>query len=133
MKPQEKDYVSHVAYTRALEAYCENPEKQLAEVQKSEALAKQVAFQSQEAAKDQYRQRITLEKFIEGKNGYKERINQLYEENLRLGNEQIDLADKTMEECALEAEKQAKDEPYGHAAFRCANIAAAIRAMKERP
>lgn len=73
-----------------------------------------------------------LTKQIEGKNGYKKRIQQLYEENLRLGNEKIDLADKVREECALEAERQAKDEPYGHAKFRCANIAAEIRVMKER-
>ncbi len=30
-----------------------------------------------------------LTKQIEGKNGYKERIQQLYEENLRLGNEKL--------------------------------------------
>ena len=32
------------------------------------------------------------------------------------------------EACANEADRQAADEPYGHAKFRCANIAAAIRA-----
>lgn len=89
MKPQEKDYSSHVAYARALEAYCEN-----------------------------------LEKFIEGKNGYKERIQQLYEENLRLGNEQIDLADKTREECAKLCEFVKSNWNY---------CAAAIRDTKERP
>jgi hypothetical protein len=89
MKHQEKDFTSHVAYTRALEAYCEN-----------------------------------LEKFIAGKNGYKERINQLYEENLRLGNEQIDLADKTREECAQVCESTKSNWNY---------CAAAIRVMKERP
>lgn len=31
------------------------------------------------------------------------------------------------EACAQEAERQMEDEPYGHAKFRCANIAAAIR------
>lgn len=31
------------------------------------------------------------------------------------------------EQCALEADRQMEDEPYGHAAFRCANIAHAIR------
>jgi len=31
------------------------------------------------------------------------------------------------EECAVVAEKQGEDEPYGHAKFRCYNIAAAIR------
>jgi hypothetical protein len=135
MKPQEKDYASHVSYARALEAYCEGVERQLAEVQKSEALAKQVAFQSQEAAKDQYRQRITLEKFIEGKNGYKERIQQLYEENLRLGNEQIDLADKTREECAKLCERLGaynEDDPQDCEPSPRA-YAKAIRAMKERP
>ena len=119
-----------VCYWRVRE---ETLQQQLAAAHESEALAKQVAIQSQEDAKNQYQKCVGLEKFIDGKNGYKERIQQLYEENLRLGNEQIDLADKVREECALEAEKQAKDEPYGHAAFRCENIAAAIRAMKERP
>ena len=33
-----------------------------------------------------------------------------------------------LEACANEADRQAADEPYGHAKFRCANIAAAIRA-----
>ena len=32
------------------------------------------------------------------------------------------------EACAKLADDQAQDEPYGHAKFRCANIAAAIRA-----
>ena len=32
------------------------------------------------------------------------------------------------EACAKVADEQAKDEPYGHAKFRCGNIAAAIRA-----
>lgn len=31
------------------------------------------------------------------------------------------------EACAAEAERQGDDEPYGHAKFRCANIAAEIR------
>lgn len=100
MKPQEKDYASHVAYTRALEAYCEN-----------------------------------LEKFIEGKNGYKERILQLYEENLRLGNEQIDLADKTREECAKLCERLGaynEDDPQDCEPSPRA-YANAIRAMKEKP
>jgi len=65
-----------------------------------------------------------LEKFIEGKNGYKERIEQLYEENLRLGNEQIDLADKVREECAQVCDVYADDPVY---------CGSAIRAMKERP
>lgn len=34
------------------------------------------------------------------------------------------------EACAQEAERQAQDEPYGHAKFRCTNIAAEIRARK---
>jgi len=32
------------------------------------------------------------------------------------------------EACAKVADEQAQDEPYGHAKFRCGNIAAAIRA-----
>ena len=32
------------------------------------------------------------------------------------------------EACAKVADQQAEDEPYGHAKFRCANIAEAIRA-----
>ena len=32
------------------------------------------------------------------------------------------------EVCAKVADEQAQDEPYGHAKFRCGNIAAAIRA-----
>lgn len=64
MKPQEKDYVSHVSYTRALEAYCENIE-----------------------------------------------------------NEQIDLADKTREECAKLCEFVKSNWNY---------CAAAIRDTKER-
>ena len=32
------------------------------------------------------------------------------------------------EACAKVADEQAQDEPYGHAKFRCNNIAAAIRA-----
>lgn len=36
-----------------------------------------------------------------------------------------------IEECALEADRQSEDEPYGHAKFRCANIALELRAMKE--
>lgn len=35
------------------------------------------------------------------------------------------------EACANEADRQAADEPYGHVKFRCANIAAAIRARSE--
>jgi hypothetical protein len=31
------------------------------------------------------------------------------------------------EACAKVADEQAQDEPYGHAKFRCGNIAAAIR------
>ena len=34
------------------------------------------------------------------------------------------------EACAKVADEQAQDEPYGHAKFRCNNIAAAIRARK---
>src|SRR5574340_498162 len=37
-------------------------------------------------------------------------------------------AKQEREACAQEAERQMDDEPYGHAKFRCANIAAAIRA-----
>lgn len=33
------------------------------------------------------------------------------------------------ERCAKEADRQLEDEPYGHARFRCANIAAEIRAL----
>lgn len=33
------------------------------------------------------------------------------------------------ERCAKEAERQLEDEPYGHAKFRCANIASEIRAL----
>lgn len=91
------------------------------------ALAKQVAIQSQEDAKNQYQKRVELEKFIEGKNGYKERIQQLYEENLRLGNDQIDLADKVREECAKVCDIAGNNHQGG---FSCA---AAIRATKERP
>ena len=41
----------------------------------------------------------------------------------------IDLAYKMEREaCAKIAEDQAQDEPYGHAKFRCMNIADAIRA-----
>ena len=36
------------------------------------------------------------------------------------------------EACANEADRQAADEPYGHAKFRCANIAAAIRARSKK-
>jgi hypothetical protein len=36
------------------------------------------------------------------------------------------------EACAKVADEQAQDEPYGHAKFRCGNIAAAIRARGER-
>jgi hypothetical protein len=32
------------------------------------------------------------------------------------------------EVCAKVADEQAQDEPYGHAKFRCGNIASAIRA-----
>jgi len=32
------------------------------------------------------------------------------------------------EACAKVCDQQAEDEPYGHAKFRCANIAAVIRA-----
>jgi len=34
--------------------------------------------------------------------------------------------------CAEVADEQAQDEPYGHAKFRCGNIAAAIRARGEQ-
>ena len=37
------------------------------------------------------------------------------------------------ERCAKEAERQLEDEPYGHAKFRCANIAAEIRALGDKP
>ena len=37
------------------------------------------------------------------------------------------------ERCAKEAERQLEDEPYGHAKFRCANIAAEIRALGDQP
>lgn len=37
------------------------------------------------------------------------------------------VAEHEREQCALEADRQMEDEPYGHAAFRCANIAHAIR------
>ena len=33
------------------------------------------------------------------------------------------------ERCVAEADRQGLDEPYGHAKFRCANIAEAIRAL----
>jgi hypothetical protein len=36
------------------------------------------------------------------------------------------------EACAKVADEQAQDEPYGHAKFRCGNIAAAIRARGEQ-
>jgi hypothetical protein len=36
------------------------------------------------------------------------------------------------EACAKVADEQAQDEPYGHAKFRCNNIAAAIRARGEK-
>ena len=36
------------------------------------------------------------------------------------------------EACAKVADEQAQDEPYGHAKFRCGNIAAAIRARGEK-
>jgi hypothetical protein len=36
------------------------------------------------------------------------------------------------EACAKVADEQAQDEPYGHAKFRCGNIAAAIRARSEQ-
>lgn len=36
------------------------------------------------------------------------------------------------EQCALEADRQMEDEPYGHAAFRCANIAHEIRARSSK-
>ena len=41
------------------------------------------------------------------------------------------LKNQVREECAIEADRQFEDEPYGHAKFRCANIALEIRAMKE--
>lgn len=41
------------------------------------------------------------------------------------------IRNQVREECALEADRQSADEPYGHAKFRCANIALEIRAMKE--
>jgi hypothetical protein len=36
------------------------------------------------------------------------------------------------EACAKVADEQAQDEPYGHAKFRCGNIASAIRARGEQ-
>lgn len=39
-------------------------------------------------------------------------------------------AKQEREACAKEAERQMEDEPYGHAKFRCANIASEIRARK---
>ncbi len=36
------------------------------------------------------------------------------------------------EACAKVADEQAQDEPYGHAKFRCNNIASAIRARGEQ-
>ena len=36
------------------------------------------------------------------------------------------------EACAKVADEQAQDEPYGHAKFRCGNIAAAIRARGQQ-
>jgi len=36
------------------------------------------------------------------------------------------------EACAKVADEQAQDEPYGHAKFRCGNIATAIRARGEK-
>jgi len=36
------------------------------------------------------------------------------------------------EVCAKVADEQAQDEPYGHAKFRCGNIASAIRARGEQ-
>ena len=36
------------------------------------------------------------------------------------------------EACAKVADEQAQDEPYGHAKFRCGNIAAAIRARGDK-
>ena len=36
------------------------------------------------------------------------------------------------EECAVESERQGQDEPYGHAKFRCYNIAEAIRARSTK-
>ena len=38
------------------------------------------------------------------------------------------VAEHEREVCAKVADEQAQDEPYGHAKFRCGNIAAAIRA-----
>ena len=35
----------------------------------------------------------------------------------------------TIERCVSEADRQGIDEPYGHAKFRCANIAAELRAL----
>lgn len=43
-------------------------------------------------------------------------------------NERITLAILAEREaCAMEADAQGEDEPYGYAKFRCANIAEAIR------
>lgn len=116
---------------------CSELADRIEELEQQLALAKQVAIQSQEDAKNQYQKRVALEKLIEGKNGYKERIQQLYEENLRLGNEQIDLADKTREECiqACECEKLEENECEADRAYNIAikHCTAAIRAMKERP
>ena len=42
------------------------------------------------------------------------------------------VAEHEREVCAKVADEQAQDEPYGHAKFRCGNIAAAIRARSEK-
>ena len=42
------------------------------------------------------------------------------------------VAEHEREVCAKVADEQAQDEPYGHAKFRCGNIAAAIRARGEK-
>lgn len=129
MKPQEKDFASHVAYTRALEAYCDGLVEEIAHVKEVEFPRKTEAVAAGWRSKLAVAQKKAddLEKFIEGKNGYKERIAFLYEENLRLGNEQIDLADKIREECAHVCDIAGNNHQGG---FSCA---AAIRATKERP
>jgi len=40
---------------------------------------------------------------------------------------------EAVQACIAIAEANGEDEPYGHAKFRCANIAAALRALLEEP
>ena len=44
---------------------------------------------------------------------------------------QYEFANLILEKAALIAEENGQDEPYGHAKFRCVNIAEAIRSMKK--